>query len=169
MPCEMTEKIRQNDGGEAVDKASALNSDYLSVITSRFGEIEVSQEKIITMTSPILGFPKSKRFVLRPHREDSPFMWLQSLDEPKLAFVVTQPALVNPQYQPGLGSHVREELGLDGDDQPDLLVILAFSGEKHEEVTVNLLGPIVINAKKRLAKQVILDPVKYDPCWPVTG
>ena len=34
--------------------------------TSRFGDIEINAEKIITMTSPFLGFPNERRFVRVP-------------------------------------------------------------------------------------------------------
>ncbi|MCK5544239.1 MAG: flagellar assembly protein FliW [Desulfobulbaceae bacterium] len=138
-----------------------------SVMTSRFGEIEVDGERTITITSPFLGFPESNRFVLLPHSPSSPFMWLQSLDNPKLAFVVIQPGIINPEYNPAMNSQVREELMISGDDKLEFLIILTIPKDQPKDMTANLLGPVVINAKKRLAKQVLLDPAKYDPCWPV--
>jgi len=137
------------------------------VPTSRFGEVEVRTEKIITMTKPPLGFPESTRFVLLPHKEGSPFMWLQSLDNAALAFVVVQPAVLGLDYQPHIDRHVRQELALAAGAQPDLLLILTIPAGRPQGMTANLLGPLVINVEKKLAKQVILDPTKYDPCWPV--
>lgn len=138
-----------------------------SVTTSRFGEIEVDGEKTIAMTSPFLGFPESNRFVLLPHSPSSPFMWLQSLDTPKLAFVVIQPGVINPEYNPAVNSQVRKELMASHDAELELLVILTIPKDQPKNLTANLLGPVVINSKKRLAKQVLLDPTEYDPCWPI--
>lgn len=135
--------------------------------TERFGDIEVVEEKIIEMTNPLLGFSDSRRFVLLPHSETSPFMWFQSLDNPSLAFVVLHPSTLNLDYQPALDHHVRMELQLSSEDEPDTLVILTIPQGRPKDMTANLLGPLMINVRKRLAKQVVLDPTKYDPCWPV--
>lgn len=139
----------------------------ITVSTSRFGELSVNPEKIITMTSPFLGFPDSKRFIIKPHGEESPFLWLQSLDDPKLAFVVTQASLLIPQYQPEISSPIRQELQSSPDQALEILLILTIPKENPEEMTANLLGPVVINSQKRLAKQVLQDATRYDACWPV--
>ncbi len=94
-------------------------------------------------------------------------MWLQSLDNSKLAFVVIQPGVINPEYNPTINSQARDELMISGDDKIELLVILTIPKGQPKDITANLLGPVVINAAKRLAKQVLLDPVKYDPCRPL--
>ena len=154
----------------AIDPAENLHSSAageIKVQTSRFGEITVQEDKLIIMTSPFLGFPESKRFVLRPHGPSSPFMWLQSVDNPKLAFVVIQPAILIPQYKPEIPGHIKRELQVPDGEQPDLLLILTIPKDKPQEMTANLLGPVAINPAKRLAKQVLLDPVQYDACWPV--
>lgn len=147
--------------------AEKFEKDKVTVATSRFGEITVDQDKVITMTTPFLGFPESKRFVLRPHGPESPFMWFQSLDNAKLAFVIIQSAMIDPKYQPAVPSHIQEELGASTKNDLEFLLILTIPKEKPQEMTANLLGPLVINTRQRLAKQVLLDPLKYDPCRPV--
>ncbi len=141
--------------------------DEITVATSRFGEISVRADKIITMTSPFLGFPESKRFILRPHSAESPFMWLQSLENPKLAFVVIQAAPLVPHYRPAIAKHILQELEISQNQQPEILLILTVPSGRPEKMTANLLAPLAINAQRRLAKQVLLDPTTYDPCWPV--
>ena len=94
-------------------------------------------------------------------------MWLQSLDNPDLAFVVIQPAVLIPQYKPEMSAHLKKELQLANGNEPDLLLILTIPKNNPQAMTANLLGPVAINPEKRLAKQVLLDPVKYDACWPV--
>ncbi len=137
--------------------------------TSRFGDIEIDEDKIITMTSPILGFPDDRQFILIPHAPDSPFWWLQAVHRPPLAFAVLQAARLNASYEPEIGRLIRDELCLSKDELPEVLVILTVPKGCPEAMTANLLGPIVINTTKRLARQVVLDDSRYDPCWPLAG
>jgi len=139
----------------------------ITVSTSRFGQLSVNPEKIITMTSPFLGFPDSKQFIVKPHGEESPFLWLQSLDDPKLAFVVIQATILIPQYQPEIPGLIRQELQASPEQLLETLLVLTIPRENPEGMTANLLGPVVINSEKRLAKQVLQDPTRYDACWPV--
>lgn len=156
------EDIRKNEGQPA-----EKSQNNVMVKTSRFGDLIVETDKIITMTSPFLGFPESKCFFLQPHGPDSPFMWFQSLDEPDLAFVVIHPAAINQEYKPELTKSVKEELQLNEGQGFEFLLILTIPKNNPQEMTANLLGPIAFNVKKRLAKQVLLDPAKYDCSWPV--
>ncbi len=139
----------------------------MRINTSRFGEIEINEERIITMTASFLGFPHCHRFVLRPHKPDSPFMWLQAVDSPELAFVVIQATALNPEYRPVIPGSIRKELKIKTNEEMDLLLILTVPRKDPGKMTANLLGPVAINTRERLARQVLLDPVKYDPCWPV--
>jgi flagellar assembly factor FliW len=139
----------------------------MRIKTSRFGEIDINPDRIITMTVPFLGFPDCHSFVLRPHKPDSPFMWLQAVDSPELAFVVIQAAAINREYNPLVPAGIKEELKINKNDELDMLLILTVPQEKPREMTANLLGPVVINPRERLARQLLLDPGKYDPCWPV--
>ncbi|MFA6899473.1 MAG: flagellar assembly protein FliW [Desulfurivibrionaceae bacterium] len=139
----------------------------ITVSTSRFGKLSVNPEKVITMTSPFLGFPDSKRFLIKPHGEESPFLWLQSLDDPKLAFVVIQATLLIPQYQAEISNLIRQELQASPEQPLETRLILTIPRENPEGMTANLLGPVAINSQTRLAKQVLQDPTRYDACWPV--
>lgn len=138
----------------------------LIVATSRFGDIEVVRDKIITMTRPFPGFPDSHRFVIRPHGKESPFFWLQSLDDPELAFVVIPAAILIPAYQPAIPEATLADLQLAGAG-PELLLVLTIPHGKPEKMTANLLGPVVLNPGKRLACQALLDPAVYELAWPV--
>ncbi len=137
------------------------------VETSRFGTIEVDPDKIITMTAPFLGFSESIRFVLRPHAADSPFMWLQSLDNPELAFVVISPTLLQKKYDPTIPKQAINELGIQSAQEIDMLLLLTIPAGNPQEMTANQLGPLIINTTKRLAKQIVLDPKKYNACMPL--
>ena len=151
----------------AVDSKNSAPDGSIKAQTSRFGEIEVNPDLIITMTKAFLGFPDSTRFILRPGKKESPFMWLQSLDDPELAFVTIPPQALGLEYAPPIPASIRQELKIEAEKNPDMLLILTIPEGKPEDMTANLLGPIVINSHERLARQVVLDPNKYDLCWPV--
>ncbi len=141
--------------------------DTLNIQTSRFGEISISRNTIITMTSPFLGFPSSKRFVLLPHGPQSPFMWLQSVDEPHLAFVVIHPSIISQDFNPDISKQIKDELRAAHDNEIDLLLILTIPKDDPQGMTANLLAPVMINPKAKLGRQTLLDPLKYECCWPV--
>ncbi|MBU0729642.1 MAG: flagellar assembly protein FliW [Proteobacteria bacterium] len=147
--------------------SSQENPTGIKISTSRFGELTIDKDKIIIMTSPFLGFPDSTRFILQKHGLSSPFMWFQSVDDPNLAFVVIQSVVVDPSYNPPVNDHIREELEATDVSELELLLILTIPRENPRAMTANLLGPVMINANKRLAKQVLLDPGRYDCCWPI--
>ena len=152
---------------QTMPKTLDANQQEIIVATSRFGKLTIRSENIITMTSPFLGFPDSHHFILKPHGTTSPFMWLQSLDEPHLAFVVTSAAILAPQYKPAIPALVRQELDATEDDPLEILLILTIPNGDPLKMTANLLGPVMINSQKRLAKQVVQDPKVFDHCWPV--
>lgn len=139
----------------------------IKAASTRFGEIEVAEDRVVTMTSPIPGFPDSRRFVLWLQKPDSPLMWLHSLDEADLAFVVMQPAALIPGYQPAIPASVRDELRWSPGDEVEVLVILTIPHGRPHEMTANLLGPIILNVTARMGKQIVLDPAKYDSRCPV--
>ncbi len=133
----------------------------MKIETTRFGELEIDEGKIIFFTSGILGFPQAKRYILLPHRDSSPFFWLQAVDIPELAFVVIFPRVFFPEFQPKIPPEVGQELLLREGDELDYLAIVTIPKEDPTAMTVNLLGPIAVNVSRRLAKQVILDARNY--------
>lgn len=139
----------------------------ITIKTSRFGNLDINDDKIITMTTPFLGFAEERKFILLPHGPDSLFWWLQAVDNPDLAFVVIQPAVLTADYQPVIPLHCQQELQASGQGELELLVILTIPKGRPEAMTANLLGPVALNPDKKLAKQVLLDPAQFDPCWPV--
>lgn len=151
----------------AEDSTETSNQGTTTVATSRFGDMPVDPDKIITMTAPLLGFPAAKQFVLRPHGQDSPFLWLQALNDPQLAFVVIPAAFLFPGYRPVIGENIRRELEAASEEELETLLILTIPAANPQQMTANLLGPLMVNSGKRLARQVLQDPAAYDSCWPV--
>src|SRR4051812_973540 len=76
----------------------AAGSGMIEIQTTRFGLLEVDAERILTFPRGLLGFPTYQRYALIQAGEDNYFFWLQCVDEPNLAFVVTDPAIFFKTY-----------------------------------------------------------------------
>lgn len=133
----------------------------MKVETRHFGELEVEENKIIRLPEGLLGFEEYQRFILVDGEDQSiPFQWLQSLDCPELAFVVMDPFLVRKDYEFELPPEVEEELGIGSKAEVTVLGIVVLP-EDLSQMTVNLTAPLIINMKKRIGKQVVLDDPRY--------
>jgi flagellar assembly factor FliW len=132
-------------------------SGILTVETTRFGQLTVSQEKIITVLGGLLGFPDDTRYIILTHDDDAevPFRWLQSVSNPALAFVVIDPWVFKPDYAIELPDEVCDSLGLSPTRPPLILTIVTVPLDP-TMMTANLQGPLVINIETRQAQQAIL-------------
>jgi flagellar assembly factor FliW len=128
----------------------------MKVRTSRFGEIDVDEGTFLTFPSGIIGFPQSQRYVMLEHDRPAPFQWLQSVDEPELAFLVADPADFTRDYQVTVRAEDLADLGPSVEADLALLVILTMPSPDPGEMTANLRGPIIANQKSRVAKQLVL-------------
>lgn len=126
--------------------------------TSRFGRVEVNDDRIITFSKGILGFPRHKQYVLLEPSEDSHFYWLQATDRADLAFVVTDPSLFISSYRVPLKSDQMTELGIFAIHQAQVFVIVNKHGSM---LTGNLQGPLVINVQRRIGEQLVLSDRRF--------
>jgi len=126
---------------------------------------------VIDMPSGILGFPEDRRYVLFSHQEGSPFWWFQSLDHGSLAFVLIDPFLIEPDYELQMSPEDTAQLQIEKEEEGlseiQSMAIVSISREEPRAITANLLGPVVINLKRRVAKQVVLDRQNYSHRFPV--
>lgn len=117
-------------------------------------EVEILESHVLRVIDGLLGFPDLESYALLPHREDSPFLWLQSLDEPQLAFLTINPCVFVPEYLPRVLAADLESIGLTSLDGSIVLSIVVIPDDP-KQMTANLLGPVVINPATKLARQVI--------------
>jgi flagellar assembly factor FliW len=139
----------------------------MKIETTRFGTVEVAEDKIITMPNGLLGFQDKRSFCLFQHKEDSPFFWYQSTDDPSLAFVITSPFLFKPDYQVDAGSAI-DALRWEGDNPLDCYVLVSIPKGMPEKMTANLIGPIIVNTERREAVQIVLVDDTYSHKYPLT-
>jgi flagellar assembly factor FliW len=131
--------------------------------TTRFGEIDVPEDRQIRIPDGILGFPDDHRYVLLEHdSEGTPFKWLQSLDNPALAFIVMDPHLVVGDYQVLFDSETAEFFGTEKvSDQFAMMSIVNIPHDNPIAMTVNVRAPIIVSLEKRVGMQVILPNEDY--------
>ncbi len=125
----------------------------MDVQTTRFGTVTVDDDRIINFPGGLLGFSSFRNFVLLQPDEEGVFFWLQSLEAPDLAFVVTDPSLWVEKYEATIRREQMDDLQLDSLENAQVLVIV----NKYEQtLTANMQGPIVINLKNHCAMQLVL-------------
>ncbi len=128
------------------------------VNTSRFGQVEVSDERVLTFPKGLLGFPRFKQYVVLESGDDSYFYWLQSVDAPDLAFVVTDPSHFVPTYRVPIKADQMHELNIESVDQAQVFVIV---NKRDNMLTGNLQGPLVISVANKFGEQLVLSDRRY--------
>jgi flagellar assembly factor FliW len=126
----------------------------------RFGSMEIPDDKIIQMERPILGFERLKQFCLIEMEELLPFLWMQSTEDSKIAFLVANPAVFFPEYRIQINSAEIAELKVADPGTVETYVILTIRKET-QDITANLQGPILINTENNMGKQLVLVNSKY--------
>ncbi len=132
----------------------------MRIPTLRFGELEIPDDKIITMAKPILGFESLKHYCIIEREDGEPFLWYQAVDDPAIAFIVVNPLFFFQGYRIEVNPKEIEELEIKDVSSVETYVIVTVPTDARR-MTANLQGPILINTENRLAKQLILVNSEY--------
>ncbi|MFA6988693.1 MAG: flagellar assembly protein FliW [Candidatus Gastranaerophilaceae bacterium] len=129
--------------------------------TAKFGEVEIQEDLIFDFIEPILGYEHLKKFALVDHKSDSPFKWLQSIEDENIALPVTVPSFFNIDYEFTLPDNETEKLGLEKAEDVLALNVVNVPNGRPQDSTINLIGPIVINVINKKAMQLVLLNTNY--------
>ena len=132
----------------------------MRISTTRFGEIDADESRIIDMRGGILGFEHLDKYILHRQDEKTPFLWFQSVDDGATAFVIIDPQIVATDYYPEIGDDDVALLEIESVEDVVLMAIVTIRSNPFK-VSVNLRAPIVINGRKRVAKQIVLEDPDY--------
>lgn len=141
----------------------------MKINTKIFGEIEISDDKLITFENGIVGFPDLKSFTLIHDEEKGTnvgIRYLQSIEEPGFAMPVMDPLLVKPDYDPEVDDELLKSAGELTMENILVLVTVTVPSDL-TKMTVNLRGPIVINVDERKACQIIVEGEQYPVKFPI--
>lgn len=128
----------------------------MRIKTTRFGEIDIEDNKIINFPMGIPGFAHLKRYFLLDYKE--PVQWLHAVDDPDIAFIVTDPFSIFPDYSVAAGDEVEELLEIK--DAADVVVLVILSVADNRPYA-NLKAPIIFNSAKLKATQIVLEDERY--------
>lgn len=138
----------------------------MKIKTSRFGEIDIDSGKIIFIPEGILGFPACKRYIILETTKDGPFVWLQAVDDPALAFIVMDPHLIDDNFDVPIYPKEMSALKAESKDDITFLLIVSVRREDPPCIMANLQGPLAVNHKYFIGKQLVLYPSEI-PVLPV--
>src|SRR5690606_30972814 len=137
----------------------------VKVKTTRFGELEVNSDDIVTFAEGLLGFENLKKYFVVDPGDSTLILWLQSTEDEKVAFPIIEPKIFKPDYIAKLLPADLNGLELDNLQSSKLYSILTIPVNV-TETSANLKAPIVINSAKKIGKQIVLQDsklsVKYE-------
>lgn len=129
----------------------------MKIITGRFGEMEVEDKNILSFDSGLLAFEKLTRYILLDIPQISNFKWLQSTENPDLAFLLVDPFSIKNDYYIEISDEIVETLGISAPEDVLAYTIVTVPPQGFKDATTNLVGPLIINWTKKKAKQIIFD------------
>lgn len=124
------------------------------VKSTRFGQVSANEEDIIVFPNGLIGFEKTKHWIILPDRENSDVAWLQATAQPQVALPIVSPRKFIPTYKITVGQRDLAVLSARTSDRIYLMLVLSKTGKT---LTANLRGPIIINLTQRLGIQTVIN------------
>lgn len=134
-------------------------------IISRFGEIEYNPEETLHFPEGMIGFEYLRDFIVMPNEKEGPLFWIQSINDPMIAFVLTDPTNFFLEYRVVPDRVEKAKLGI-GEDEESFTLAVVTVGED-QSVTLNLAAPLLFSPKTNRALQVVLESGKHDTKTPL--
>lgn len=134
--------------------------------TSRFGVVEITDNDLIKFPEGLLGFNDLETFVLLDDPNDEIFAWLQSCEEPTIAFPVLEPELFDPKFELSFSKSDLEALQVKESSGLRAFCIITIPDDP-QNMTANMKAPVVVNVSARLARQCVLQENKLEIREPI--
>ena len=133
----------------------------MKVETRVLGEIELLEDQVIEMPSGMIGFPEQNRYAFVAFDDpEIPFIYWQNIEDPLLCFILVDPALLFPDYEVVLPAESLEDIELKSADDGSVYVVVTIPSDP-QEMTANLMGPLIVNRSARKARQIVLSDPRY--------
>lgn len=128
--------------------------------TGRFGSLEIAEEDIFKMPKGMPGFLDEKEFVLLPYQPESPFFFWQAIKNKNLTFLIVDPFVFFKDYQFEINSELETALKINGENLPKVFCVVTLNSDV-KAMTANLLAPLVLNLRDKIASQIVLEKTSY--------
>ncbi len=135
--------------------------------TARFGEIEIEENRIFNFVMPIIGFDMLHKFIILDPNKDTLFKWLQSIEDPALAFPIISVSALNLDYTIDLPDNIVEALDIKNVESLLVMNITSIPQDNPKGITINLLAPLIFNLDNQNAAQIVLSGSGYDISYPM--
>lgn len=149
---------------EAVMAVNQTTTDNKTLVyATRFGDVKLREDRLITFSNGILGFDACTVFGLStlPNTEESPFLLLQCVNEPEVGFLVADPNVLGLEISDEDKVQAFKDTGLKSEDTQFLVILTMYDQEDSYYLTANLRAPIMVDSRTRQARQYILSNKKY--------
>lgn len=135
----------------------------MKIKTRKFGEIEIDNNKVLTMSDGLPGFAGFEKFALLEDPKTAPFCWFQAVGEPNLSIIVMDPTVFKPDYFIDTQEFI-DSRGWKDITPEELMVYVVINVSEREtgtKITANLMGPLLINPKNNEVVQVVISDTSY--------
>lgn len=142
----------------------------MKIQTKWFGEIDTTEDKIITFEKGIIGFEDFKKFTIVVDAEkesENTIMWLQSAEEPSLALPIIKPEIVKEDYDPIVEDELIKSLGEDIENAYLAVYVTITVPSDLTKMTCNLKAPIIVNMDTMKGTQLIAGNEDYQVRFPI--
>lgn len=128
---------------------------------TRFGTLAFDGDEVINLNEGLLGFPLSRRFLMFSYGDGSAFFWLQSVDEPDIAFIVVNPFDFFKELEFVVQDEDAAAIELERDEDVEIFTLVTIPEGNPEQMRTNLAGPVVVNVDNRQGRQILVK--EYSP------
>lgn len=132
----------------------------MKYVSKIHGEIEYSENDVLSFNKGILGFSNLKKFVITDLSEYEPFKLLHSLEDDEIGMIVVSPYEFYEDYEINLNEEIIENLSIKSPEEVMIITTVTLNSDP-KKITTNLQGPIVINTVNNNGEQIIIDNSKY--------
>lgn len=137
----------------------------MNKLQTRFGEVEYDPEKTLRFPQGLIGFEDLRQFIVMPNQKQGPLFWIQSVEDPQVAFVLSDPTNFFVDYRIAPEQGERDKLGMQEGDECFVLSVVTVHPDR--SITFNLAAPILFAPASNRALQVILEKTHYQTRTPL--
>ena len=139
----------------------------MNVETAKFGNIEVDESRIFDFVLPIIGFNELSKYIIVEPNKETLFKWLQSVEEPNLAFPIISVASLDYDYSIDISDDVIQSLEINNAESLLVMNVTSIPQDNPKGTTINLLAPLIFNLDNQKAGQIVLSGSGYDISYPM--